>query len=130
MANRNRAKAGGGINSNKVVQKPVKVGQRAEAINERGVSQIGSNLGNKATDKPGILKGGVEPFRGAPRPPGSPGGVELGNSVAARTVCGPGGSREVSKSGAQGQHGPVAGTPKPQGRDILSGYGADIPGRR
>jgi hypothetical protein len=38
---------------------------------------------------------------------------------------GPGAGREVMKSGQQSQHGPVAGTNKPAGRDILSSYGPD-----
>jgi hypothetical protein len=85
-------------------------------------------MGNKSTEHTRRLNP-IENLRGAQRPAGSPGGVDLGNKVAARTVCGPGGSREVSKSGSQQQWGPVAGTPKPQGREILREYGPDVPGR-
>jgi hypothetical protein len=120
---------GGGYHSNKRVEKPVIVGRRAEAINERGVSQIGQSIGNKVTDRAGTLSRAVEPVRGAVRPEGSPGGVKLGNVLAASAVCGPGGSREVSKSGTQQQWGGVAGSPKPQGREILREFGPDVPGR-
>jgi hypothetical protein len=125
MANR---QVGGGSRSKKVVQKPVIVGKRAEAINERGVSQIGSSMSNKTTEGTKKLNP-VEPVRGAVRPEGSPGGVKLGNVLAASAVCGPGGSREVSKSGTQQQWGGVAGSPKPGGRDILREFGPDVPGR-
>jgi hypothetical protein len=50
---------------------------------------------------------------------------ELGNECAVRTVAGPGGSRTVSPTGGQGQHGPVEGRVKPEGRDILSEYGKE-----
>jgi hypothetical protein len=62
---------------------------------------------------------GPEKFTAAPP------SVALGNSVAASTVCGPGGSRSVMPSGGQGQHGPVAGKPAPQGRDILGSFGPE-----
>jgi hypothetical protein len=109
-----KSKAGGGYRSKNVVEKPVKVGQRAEEIRHQGVAQIGSSLGDKATDHSGRLRNSVEAVRGSPRPTGSPGSFDLGNEVAARTVCKPGGSREVSKSGSQGQHGSVnPGQPRP-----------------
>jgi hypothetical protein len=111
--------AGGGINSNKLVHKPVRTGMRTRAINERGVSQIGSSIGNHSTDKAKRLTGGVEPVRGALRPAGGPGGVPLGNEVAARTVAKPGGSRTLyGQCGSQSQYGPAAGSPKPQGRSF------------
>jgi hypothetical protein len=122
MAKRSGSRAGGGLHSKNVVQKPVKVGQRAEAINERGVSQVGQAMGNKSTDQTKRLSP-IENLRGAQRPAGSPGGVDLGNKVAASTVCGVGGSRDVQRSGSQGQHGPVApGQPRPKGPDIWSEF--------
>jgi hypothetical protein len=43
------------------------------------------------------------------------GQVPLGQTVAYSTVCGPGGSRTVMKSGGQGMHGaPAPGNPPPQ----------------
>ena len=118
MVKRNSGGAGGGIRSNKLVNKPVKTGSRAEAVSERGTSQIGQSLGNHITDRRGTVSGAVEPVRGALRPTGGPGGIELGNSVAAKTVCGPRGSREVMRSGSQGQQGSVAGSPFTPGREI------------
>jgi hypothetical protein len=50
----------------------------------------------------------------------------FGNEIAARTVCGPGGSREVLRSGGQGTHGATnRGSPQPQQGDILNQYGPD-----
>jgi hypothetical protein len=96
-----------GIRSNKLVHKPVVTGTRGRAISEAGTSQIGGSYGDHATEHSKRLKGGIEPVRGALRPAGGPGGIELGNSLAAKTVCGPGGSREVMRSGSQGQTGPT-----------------------
>ena len=84
------------------------------------MSQIGQNIGNKAMNDPKRLTKSVEPVRGAAMP-----GVKLGNEVAASTVCGPGGSRTVMRSGSQAQTGPVAGSPRPGGGDILSQFGPD-----
>jgi hypothetical protein len=125
----------GGQHSKNVVEKPVKVGRRAEAINERGVSQIGSSMGNKVTDKAKSLSRSIEPVIGAQRGPTQPGGFPQGNAVAAATVCGPGGSREVSKSGSQGVQGSVnpgvARPVTPGPKDILRDYGPEISrGRR
>src|SRR5262249_32267872 len=54
MARNSKANAGhrpgGGIASRQHVEKPVRTGQRAEAISEKGTSQIGSAMGNHATD--------------------------------------------------------------------------------
>jgi hypothetical protein len=112
------SKAGGGIKSNKLVRPSVRTGRRAEAINERGVAQFGTARGNHATERAKLLKGDVEKVRGAERKAGQPGSVPLGNAVAASTVAGPGGSRTVSHCGSQGQFGPVAGAPRPQGRSF------------
>jgi hypothetical protein len=117
--------AGGGINSRVVKSVSVRNGSAARVQNPRGVSQIGSNIGNHATGDGKILRKAVEPVRGSSMP-----GVKLGNQVAAETVCGVGGSRSVMRSGSQGQQGPAAGKVAPQGRDILSGFGPDVPGRR
>jgi hypothetical protein len=47
--------------------------------------------------------------------------VKLGNEIAGNVgKGGPGAGRDVHKSGAQGQHGPVAGTRRPSGRGILT----------
>ena len=115
----------------KLTQGPIKQvgmrnGQPARGINPRGVSQIGSSMGNHSMDSGGKkLDKSVEPVRSAAMP-----GVKLGNEVSASTVCGPGGSRSVSRSGSQGQQGPVAGKVAPQGRDILNDFGPDSAGVR
>jgi hypothetical protein len=119
-----KSKAGGGYRSKQVKNVGVRTGQRAEEIRPAGVSQIGSSIGNKAMGHAGILKGGVEPVRGQQRGPTQPGGFPLGNTIAAATVCGPGGSREVMRSGSQSQHGPVnPGQPTPgAGKPIFPGF--------
>jgi hypothetical protein len=86
-------------------------------------------MGNKATDGGGkTLRGGVEPMMsGKLVRPGQP---EMGNILAASTVCGVGGSRTIIATGGQGTHGPVApGKPTPA-RDILREFGPDVPGRK
>jgi hypothetical protein len=49
-----------------------------------------------------------------------------GNAVALNVgKGGPGTGRDVHHCGSQGVHGGVAGSPKPQGRPILSQYGPE-----
>jgi hypothetical protein len=112
------SKAGGGINSRNVKSVSVRTGSAARAQSPRGVSQIGQNLGNHSTDNSGKkLTKSVEPVRGA-----AISSVKLGNEVAASTVCGPGGSRTVMRSGGQGMHGaPAQGNPPPAG-ELFPGW--------
>jgi hypothetical protein len=106
MAKRNSSGAGGGINSRQRVEKPVKYGVNARAINERGVSQIGQSMGNHITEGRRKVDGAVEKVRGELRPAGGPGGIKLGNELAGNVgKGGPGVGREVMRSGAQGVHG-------------------------
>ena len=121
---------GGGIASRQRVDKPVKVGAAAREIRPAGVSQIGSSMGNRATNGGRTISGAVEAVRGKALPAGL--SVPLGNAVAAQTKAGPGGSRVVMRSGQQGTHGPVnPGLPRPgAGGDILREFGPDVPGRR
>jgi hypothetical protein len=82
-------------------------------------------LVNHPTDGGGkTLRGGVEPMMsGKLVRPGQP---EMGNTLAAATVCGVGGSRTLyGQAGTQSQHGPVAGSTKPAGKDILNSFGPD-----
>ena len=104
-------------------------GRPSDRVSPGGVSQVGENIGNHATDGGGkTLRGGVEPMMsGKLMRPGQP---EMGNTLAAATVCGVGGSRTIIPTGGQGQHGPVAGKPAPQGRPILEEFGPNIPGRK
>jgi hypothetical protein len=121
---------GGGIASRQRVEKPVRVGTPAREMRPQGVSQIGSSIGNRVTNSGRILAGAVEPVQGKALPQGL--NVPLGNQVALNVgKGGPGAGRVLyGKSGTNQQHGPVAGSPKPQGREILSGFGPDVPGRR
>jgi hypothetical protein len=103
-------------------------GRPSDRVSPGGVSQVGSNMGNHSTDGGGkVLRGGVEPMMsGKLVRPGQP---EMGNTLAAATVCGVGGSRSVSKSGSQ--HG-LASSPAPIGptKDTLAEFGPDVPGRK
>jgi hypothetical protein len=112
--------AGGGIGMNKNVSPGVRTGMRAREINPRGVSQIGSSMGNHATDRSKTLRGAVEPVRGALKPSGKPGGIELGNSVALNVGKGGVGTGRnlYGQCGSQQQYGPLSGSTKPQGRSF------------
>jgi hypothetical protein len=88
-----------GIQSSKLVKPGYKHGRAASERRPAGVSQFGSALGNHATGSNKPIPGAVEDIRGSRKPIGG----ELGNAVAERTVCGPGGSRKVMKTGTQGQ---------------------------
>jgi hypothetical protein len=123
------SRAGGGPNSRQVRQVPVRTGSAARGTSPAGVSQIGSSMGNHVTEVGRKMnpRGAVESIYGGPGPVNA--SAELGNANALRGV-GVGGGRTVHRSGSQGQTGPVAGSPKPQGRDILSGFGNDSPNVR
>jgi hypothetical protein len=101
-------------------------GRPSDRVSPGGVSQMGSAMGNKATDSGGRpLPNPASPlYKGNLVRPGQP---EMGNTLAAATVCGPGGSRTIDRTGGQGQHGPVAGSTKPAGKDILNSFGPDSP---
>jgi|SRR6516164_6878678 hypothetical protein len=90
-------KPAGGIAGRNVTNKSVRTGDGARAVNTKFASRIGQSIGNKATEKRGIIPYVREDvykppdFRPAP----------MGNAVAASTKCGPGGSRTVYRSGGQ-----------------------------
>jgi hypothetical protein len=96
--NKGRATSGGGASSNKRVEKPVVYGNRSvEASLESSASQIGSALGFRGDPVTG------KPARAAD---------DLGNYRAATCAEGPGGGRDVYKSGYQALHGtPAKGEP-------------------
>ena len=109
-----KARSGGGIRSNKVRQIGNRVGPpRTNVISPQAVTELGM-----ATNWPRqpLVKGT------APQ-------VRSGNDVAATTVCGPGGSRTIYKSGYQDLHGKVSqGEGKiggNAGKDILSEFGPE-----
>src|SRR6516164_11434455 len=96
-----RGSGGGGYGSRPHVEKPVRTGTGSRGTHPGGVAQLGQHVRDKATH--GNSKG--TGYRGEPlhnnrsfQP--SP----FGNEIAAKTVCKPGGSREVMSSGSQGTH--------------------------
>jgi hypothetical protein len=106
MASKNGSRAGGGIKSNKLVHPKVQTGVRGREIRPQGVAQIGSSIGNHATEHARKLTGGVEKVRGELRPPGGPSGVMLGNQKALDVgKGGVGTGRDVSRCGSQGTWG-------------------------
>jgi hypothetical protein len=113
--------SGGGYGSRNVVDKPVRTGAGAKAAHVGGVSQLGNKVGDHITNKSGTGYRGDPLFAGPGYNP-----VKYGNELATNVGRGgPGKGREVMACGSQGQHGQVAGTPRPQGRDILSQFGPD-----
>jgi hypothetical protein len=107
----------GGIKSRVNVERPVRTGAPRERIRHSGVAQIGQRVGNHVTNQGATGYGGINPF-GA----GQGYRSELGNSLAVETQCGPGGSREVMRSGSQGMTGaPAKGNPPPAG-NALAGW--------
>ena len=105
--------SGGGYGSRNVrhVTAP-KVEPRSKRIREPAVAQIGGNYGDHVT------RAGSTGWR-----PGSIyGGAGYNNPVGPTNMAlsGPGAGRQVMRSGSQSQHGDVAGTRRPQGRDILN----------
>jgi len=116
-----RGSGGGGYGSRQHVEKSVRTGTGPRSARPAGVAQIGAMQGDHVTTHGGASTG----YKGEklhhdnrtfqPTP--------FGNEIAARTVCGPGGSREVMSSGSQGTHGATnPGNPRPNSRrDALSG---------
>jgi hypothetical protein len=121
---------GGGINSREAHKQGVKVGRSAIEMRPAGVSQIGSSMGNRVTNSGRTLSGAVEPVQGKALPQGL--SVPLGNQKALDVgKGGPGAGRVLyGQSGTNKQYGPAAGSPKPQGREILREFGPDVPNRR
>ena len=108
---------GGGMGSRVVTNSKSarKIEPRSMAINPRGVSQIGSAMGNHATDSGKKLTRAQEPI-GAGKGYATP----MGANTNSKPI-------QYGNSGTQAMHGPVAGKPAPQGRDILSDFGPDSP---
>ena len=99
--NRSGHRPAGGLHYKNVVQKPVKTGAGAMAAHKGGVAQLGQHTGDHTTNRPGSSGYRGEPlFAGRGYNP-----TQYGHAIAAKTGCGPGGSREVQKTGSQGQHG-------------------------
>lgn len=112
--------SGGGYGSRTIVKSAApKTEPKARAINPKGVSQIGSSMGNKVMDRGKVVHGAIEPVRD-----GKGYAMPVGPSDNVKAV-GVGGGRTVYHCGTQAQTGPAAGQPKPAGRDILSEFGPD-----
>ena len=90
-------KPGGGIKSRTDVEKGVRTGAARRHIQKASVAQLGQRLGDHATNKSGSTGYTGVSLIG----PKQPISVKLGNEVSATTVCGPGGSREILRSGGQ-----------------------------
>ena len=102
----NRSGAGGGPASRQVKNNQAgrKVEPNPRAVSPGAVSQIGSSMGNHATDRDSAMKpkgGSVPLYSGSGYK--APYGVRLNAKP------------EVMGSGTQGCHGAAAGTPKPRG---------------
>ena len=95
-----------------VVNKPVITGKPGRAINPAAVAQLGGVYGSHITERRETEYRGEKWLEGK-----RPVEQEMGNTIAAATKCGVGGSREVFKSGSQGQSSPVR-SPNAQGRSF------------
>jgi len=95
MKTKTKSKAGGGVNSNKVVKKPVKTGGPNRAMSPCAVNQLGNHLGNPKAVEP-LVAGKALP---------STLGNQLVNNVG---TGGPGRGRKVMGQGTQNQYGPSA----------------------
>jgi hypothetical protein len=118
---------GGGINSRATAKVTVyHQGYPSQKISPGGASQFGSSVGNHVA---GLDNGSkTTGYRGDPVRMGAMPNHRLGNEVALNVGGGgPGTGRVISPTGGQGQHGPVAGKVKPEGRDILREYGPESP---
>jgi hypothetical protein len=90
-----------GIKSKNLVHPQYRTGAANRAIRPAGVAQLGASQGTHITEH------GELPYRGISMKAGAALPSKLGNEIAAQTRCGPGGSRNVYRTGVQGQHGSV-----------------------
>jgi hypothetical protein len=89
-----KAKSGGGITSNKLVQPGIRTGSPSRGSSPAAADQLGQSTAFK--------KDQCDTGRGYD-------GAKLGNEVALNVGSGgPGKGRDVHRSGSQGTHGPVA----------------------
>jgi hypothetical protein len=106
-----KGSGGGGYGSRPHVETPVKTGTGSKSARPAGVAQIGVSWGRHVTRSGESNYSGERLHNDRSFQP-----TKFGNEIAANTQCGPGGSRQVMSSGSQGQHGDVAGSPRPPGR--------------
>ena len=111
-------KPAGGLHSKNVVHPGVRTGSGSHSTRPSGTAQIGTMYGDHVTDKSETSRYSGERLHN-PERNFQP--VKFGNEVALNVgKGGPGVGREVMRSGGQGCHGPVAGSPRPAGRGILN----------
>jgi hypothetical protein len=125
-----KSKAGGGINSNKRVEKGLQTSKKGSTAVQIGYAgQLGMMKGNHATE------GGDIPFAPIKKDQANKplSAVPFGNSLTTNVgKGGPGTGRRLYPTGAQGQHGAAdPGMPQPTrsmtktGKDILSQFGPE-----
>jgi hypothetical protein len=100
---------GGG--SNKFVSPSIRTGSGSKGSSPGAADQIGQSTAFK--------KEQVDAGRAYNS------GGKYGNELALNSKSAPGQGRTIHSCGSQGTHGPVAGAPRPAGRDILSEFGPD-----
>jgi hypothetical protein len=89
-----------GIKSRNVTHPSYHGGKAPHGKSVKATSQIGSQMANKVMEHERLLRNVADKMdKGA-----FDGAVPMGNAIAEGTVCGPGGSRNVSKAGSQGSH--------------------------
>jgi hypothetical protein len=122
------SRAGGGPNSRNVKEVPQRLGTPARGISPGAVSQIGSAVGNHATEGAAVLRYRGENYLVGKTPAG--GAVPLGNQIATNVGGGgPGAGRTIHHCGSQSELSPTR-SPVASGRDILSSYGPDTSNAR
>src|SRR5262245_7880370 len=113
-----KGSGGGGYGSRPHVEKPVKTGTGSRGTRPAGVGQIGAAQGDHSTAHGGAPTGykGERLHNDKSFQP-----TKFGNEVAlnvGKGGCGTGRTL-YGQAGSQGQHGDVAGSPRPAGRGIL-----------
>jgi hypothetical protein len=105
------------LHSKNVVQQSVRTGSGSRGTRPGGAESIGKSYGDHITNKDSTGYRGPKFHDDKSFQP-----VPFGNQVALNVgKGGPGTGRTLyGQSGQQGQHGPVAGSPRPRGRDILN----------
>ena len=109
-------------------------GQPSQRVNPGGADQLGQATSNHVTGDMGgrstKLPNPATPMIAGKMP--GVGATKLGNEVALNVGGGGVGTGRTlyGQSGVQGQHGPVAGSTKPAGKDILNDFGPDSAGVR
>jgi hypothetical protein len=117
-----RSKSGGGITGKNVREVGYRTGKGAMSKNPGKVAQLGSMVGDHITDRRASSGYRGEPWTIGP----SFDPKAFGNEIAVVTKCGPGGSREVMRTGSQGQHGAAnPGNPTPVKKTQLEDFGPD-----